>query len=53
MPSGSCVVFSQGTYDYDGDRRTVELLTDLYAEGGVTVTPRDRATIAGFLEGAG
>ncbi|MFD8865227.1 SAM-dependent methyltransferase [Streptomyces sp. NPDC059590] len=53
LPSGSYVVFSQGTHDYDGDRRTVELLTSLYAEGGVTVTPRDKATIAGFLERAG
>ncbi|MGY0060943.1 SAM-dependent methyltransferase [Streptomyces sp. LZ34] len=53
LPSGSYVAFSQGTYDYDGDRRTVELLTSLYAEGGVIVTPRDRATIAEFLEGAG
>lgn len=53
LPSGSYVVFSQGTYDYDGDRRTVEFLTSLYAEGGVTVTPRDEATIARFLERAG
>ncbi|ADI07795.1 hypothetical protein SBI_04675 [Streptomyces bingchenggensis BCW-1] len=53
LPSGSYVVFSQGTYDYDGDQSTVELLTALYAEGGVTVTPRDKATIAGFLERAG
>ncbi|MGO4417589.1 SAM-dependent methyltransferase [Streptomyces sp. MCAF7] len=53
LPSRSYVAFSQGTYDYDGDRRTVELLTSLYAEGGVTVTPRDRATIARFLERAG
>ncbi|GAA2364679.1 SAM-dependent methyltransferase [Streptomyces cuspidosporus] len=53
LPCGSHVVFSQGTYDYDGDRRTVELLTSLYAEGGMAVTPRGKATIAGFLEGAG
>ncbi|WP_413804330.1 SAM-dependent methyltransferase [Streptomyces sp. OE57] len=53
LPSGSYVAFSQGTYDYDDDRRPVHHLTRMYAEGGVIVTPRDKATIAGFLDGAG
>ncbi|QKV90401.1 SAM-dependent methyltransferase [Streptomyces sp. NA02950] len=53
LPSGSYVAFSQGTYDYDDDRRPVYNLTRMYGEGGVIVTPRSKATIAGFLDGAG
>ncbi|MFF4482932.1 SAM-dependent methyltransferase [Streptomyces sp. NPDC001520] len=53
LPSGSYVAFSQGTYDYDDERRPVYHLTRMYAEGGVIVTPRDKATIAGFLDSAG
>ncbi|MBL1115317.1 SAM-dependent methyltransferase [Streptomyces sp. 110] len=51
LPRGSYVAFSQGTYDHDHAR--AEQLAALYAQGGVVVNPRDKATIEGFLQGAG
>ncbi|MGR3938459.1 SAM-dependent methyltransferase [Streptomyces sp. BRA346] len=53
VPSGSYLAFSQGTFDYDDEQHPVETLTRMYAEGGVIVTPRDKVTIAAFLEQAG